>query len=637
MKSTVVFQPAGCRGMISCGNSVLTAARELGVAMEAPCGGGAVCGKCKVIINEMSNVSPVTEKEKKTLSAEELTNNYRLACSTQIYGDVLVIVPPESSLLNQVVLETGTVRPFSINPAVKKYYVELHKPTLADCRDDFSRLKAAMESRFIQLDKQITIDYQVLGSLPDVLRQSDWKVTVTLWQDSEIVAVEPGKVAKSYGIAVDVGTTTIAAYLCELTTGMTIAQASCMNSQVGYGDDVLSRISYCVTNEDGLAKLQQLIIADINTLVSNLSDKATINPEDILEIVLVFNTVMHHIALHINPQYIGSAPFAAVIKEAVNVKARELGIKIAASGYIHCLPLEAGFVGADNVAVLIAEQPHRQSKMSLIVDIGTNGEINFGNSEGVLSASCATGPALEGAQIKFGMRAAPGAIANISIDRKTKEPEIEVIESLVDNKTCLPRARGICGSGIIDAVAELFKAGIIRKDGSFNKDIQCSRLRKGATGKFEYVLAWAAETAIDQDITITQKDIRAVQLAKAALYAGAKILMQKKGVAEVECIALAGAFGSYINKVNALVIGMIPDCDPASVVAVGNAAGEGAKLALCDNEKRSEAQEVARFVQFVETAAEPNFQEEFLQAMYFPHGRDQFLHIAGIIDKIPRS
>jgi uncharacterized 2Fe-2S/4Fe-4S cluster protein (DUF4445 family) len=275
--------------------------------------------------------------------------------------------------------------------------------------------------------------------------------------------------------------------------------------------------------------------------------------------------------------------------------------------------------------------------MSLIVDIGTNGEINFGNKAGVLSASCATGPALEGAQIKFGMRAAPGAIGKISIDPETKEPEIEVIESATDSIPCLPRARGICGSGIIDAVAELFKAGIIRNDGSFNKNIQCSRLRKGDTGKFEYVLAWAAETAIDQDITITQKDIRAVQLAKAALYAGAKILMQKKGVTQVERITLAGAFGSYIDKVNALVIGMIPDCDPAQIVAVGNAAGEGAKLALCDQDKRAEAQEIAKSVQFVETAAEPGFQEEFLQAMYLPHGKDQFLHIAEILDKIPRS
>ena len=623
--------------MISRGKSVLTAARELGVTIEAPCGGGAVCGKCKIIIDTMASVSPISEKEKRSLSAEEVANNYRLACCAEICNDVVVIVPPESMALDQVVLEAGTARYFSVNAAVKKYYVELNKPTLADCRDDFDRLKAALESRFIQLNKQITIDYTLLCGLPDILRQSDWKVTVALWQDSEIVAVESGRVAKSYGIAVDVGTTTIAAYLCELTTGMTIAQASSMNSQVGYGDDVLSRISYCVTNEDGLAKLQQLIIADINTLVRNLSEKARINPEDVLEIVLVFNTVMHHIALRINPQYIGSAPFTAVIKEAMNVKARELGIKIAASGYVHCLPLEAGFVGADNVAVLIAEQPHRQSKMSLIVDIGTNGEINFGNKAGVLSASCATGPALEGAQIKFGMRAAPGAIAKISIDPETKEPEIEVIESATDSKPCLPRARGICGSGIIDAVAELFKAGIIRNDGSFNKNIQCSRLRKGDTGKFEYVLVWAAETAIDQDITITQKDIRAVQLAKAALYAGAKILMQKKGVAQVERITLAGAFGSYIDKVNALVIGMIPDCDPANIVAVGNAAGEGAKLALCDQDKRAEAQEIAKSVQFVETAAEPGFQEEFLQAMYIPHGKDQFLHIAEILDKIPRS
>ncbi|SDF58486.1 ASKHA domain-containing protein [Sporomusa acidovorans] len=634
MDYTVIFQPAGCRGKISCGKSVLTAARELGAAIEAPCGGGEVCGKCKVRIENQTSVTPVTGKERKTLSAQELADCYRLACCTEICGDAVIFVPQESRALQQVVMENGIARDCAVNPAVKKYSVELNKPTLADCRDDFARLKAALKSRFIQLDKQMAIDYKVLSQLPALLRQGGWVVTVTLWQDKEIIAVEPGRSEKVYGIAIDIGTTTLAAYLCELTSGVVVAQASCMNSQVSYGDDVLSRITYCINNEGGLAKLHHAIIADINNLVGTLTEKAAITADNIQDMVLVFNTVMHHITLNISPEAIGSAPFVSVIKEAVDVKARELGIKIGTGGYVHCLPIEAGFVGADNVAVLIAEQPYKQDAMTLIVDIGTNGEIDFGNKDGVLSASCATGPALEGAQIKFGMRAAAGAIARISIDPETREPALAIIGA-TEEQTSPVAARGICGSGIIDAVAELFKAGMIKSDGSFNKNIRTPRLRRGLDGKWEYVLVWADETAIGQDIAITQKDIRAVQLAKAALYAGAKILMRKKGVEKVERITLAGAFGSYINKENALVIGMIPDCDPAKITVVGNAAGEGAKLTLFDKAKRVEAKQTAQFVRFVETAAEPEFQEVFFQAMYLPHASDKFVHIDRILNKIP--
>jgi len=313
-----------------------------------------------------------------------------------------------------------------------------------------------------------------------------------------------------------------------------------------------------------------------------------------------------------------------------------LAITIAPGGYIHCLPIEAGFVGADNVAVLIAEEPYKQDKMTLIIDIGTNGEINFGNRAGILSASCATGPAFEGAQIKFGMRAAVGAIERVKVDPVTKEPEIKVIGQNTSDHEEIILAKGICGSGIIDAVAELFKAGIIQADGGFNKSIKSPRIRQGPDGKFEYVLVWAAQTAIGQDITITQKDVRAVQLAKAALYAGAKILMQKQGINKVDSVILAGAFGSYIDKENALVLGMFPDCNLEHVVAVGNAAGSGAKLALLNKDKRIEAQVVAQSVQFVETAAETNFQTEFFNAMYLPHAKDSFTHIQHILDKIPQ-
>lgn len=643
MQYTVVFQPSGCRGQVDRGTSLLAAARDLGVALEAPCGGAGSCGKCKVRIAESSlaaggfvslreHLSPLSEKEEKALSPAEMAAGCRLACCALVQGDVLVVVPEASRALKQVVLEEGIAREFCLRPAVRNYYVELNKPTLQDSRDDFSRLQDELQSRFIQLNKELRIDHAVLARLSAALRQGDWRVTATLWHDEEIIAVTPGRVERAYGVAMDIGTTTLAAYLCDLTSGRVVAQRSGMNSQVAYGDDVLARISYCAVEEDGLETLHRAIVGDMNGLLRDLAAEAGLEPAAVTEVVLVFNPVMHHLALRLDPEPIGRAPFVSAIRAALDLKGRELGLQIAPGGYVHCLPLEAGFVGADNVAVLLSERPYRQEKPGLVVDIGTNGEILCGDREGVFAASCATGPALEGAQIKFGMRAAPGAIEKVAIDPLSKEPALAVIGAAPGEA---PAPRGICGSGIIDAVAELFKAGIIKRDGGFRKDLATPRVRRGGDGKYEYVLAWAAQTAIGQDLTITQPDVRAVQLAKAALYAGAKILMRKKGVAAVESIALAGAFGSYLNKENALVLGLVPDCPLEAVQAVGNAAGEGAKLALFDLDKRAEAQRRAREVCFVETAAEAEFQQEFMDAMFLPHAQDEFPHIRHILAAIP--
>ncbi len=628
MQCTVIFQPSGRRCVVSQGQTILQASRESGVDIEAPCGGAGTCGKCKVKIEAgFFNLSPLTEQEKRILTSEETVEHFRLACAAEIQGDILVVVPEQSSRAKQVILETASEKTVNLNPAVKKYYLEIDKPTLEDYRDDFMRLKNALISRYTHLKDDLRIDYGVLLTLPGILRKSGWKVTIALWHETEIIAVEPGRVENACGIAVDIGTTTIAAYLCDLATGKVLKRDSMMNSQVCYGDDVISRISYCVMNDDGLARMHKMIIDDINTLIERMARAVAISNENIYEMVLVFNTAMHHITLNIDPRYMGNAPFASAIRTPMNIKARDLGMKIAKSGNIHCLPVEAGFVGADNVSVLIAEEPYKQGKMTLVIDIGTNGEIDLGNKDGMMSTSCATGPALEGAQIKHGMRAAPGAIERVKIDRATYEPECKIIGEEA-------YAKGICGSGIIDAVAELFKAGIVLPDGRFNKKLTLPRLRKGSDGKQEYVLVRAGDTAIGQDITITQKDIRSVQLAKAALYAGAKILMQKRGVDKVDSVVLAGAFGSYINKESALVIGMFPDCALDSITAVGNAAGEGAKIALLDTNKRFEAKEVAAFTQFVETAAEADFQTHFYEAMCFPHAKDSFPHIQHILEGI---
>lgn len=647
MAYQLIFQPAGRRGLVSESKTLLECSRDLGVAIEAPCGSGKVCGKCKVKIEEgffekfgidskMAHLSPLTDEERRILTPEELADNYRLACCTKICGDVLIFVPEESRGAKQVVLETGKERSFPLSPAVKKYFVQLVKATLEDHEDDFARLEKALCAKYAHLHQKITIDYTALLTLPAVIRDGDWQVTVTLWQDREIIAVEAGFAEKAYGIAVDIGTTTVAAYLCDLTNGAVLSQDSMMNPQVRFGEDVLSRITYGMMNDDGLAKMHQVIIDGLNTLTARMTASLGLNPSQVAEMVLVFNTAMHHIALNIDPQYMGRAPFAPGIRQSMDIKARDLGIKIAPGGNIHCLPVEAGFVGPDNVAVLIAEEPYKQEKMMLIIDIGTNGEIDFGNRQQLLSTSCATGPALEGAQIKFGMRAAPGAIEKITIDPGSLEPKFKVIGAddwYSASQTA--SAKGICGSGIIDAVAELFKAGIIESNGRFNLKLSSPRIRRGAVGKPEYVLAWAPETSIGSDITITQGDIRAVQLAKAALYAGAKILMQKRGISQVDSVTLAGAFGNFIDRESAMVIGMFPDCLLDQVVAVGNAAGDGAKLALLDAGKRVEAETVANFVQFVETATEPGFQSEFANAMSFPHAKDPFPHIQHILDRIP--
>ena len=636
-KFQVVFQPSGRRGLIEAGKSILQAAQELGVGIEAACGGGMVCGKCKVIPEFGSfdklalesgrdSLTPLTVVERKILSDEEQARGVRLACCTSIQGDVVVSVPKASQSAKQVVLEEGKGRSFEIKPAVKKLYVKLSPATLSDAKSDSARLLEAVEQQHGL--KGLQLDYTALTVLPRVLRQNDWQVTVTVRPDKgEIISVQGGRVTASTGVAIDIGTTTLAAYLCDLQTGDVLQKASRMNSQIGYGEDVLSRISYAAGNEDGLEKLHGIIINDINELLAELAERQGISVQEVDELVLVYNTAMHHLALKLYPGYVGRSPFAPAAADSLDIKARDLGIRMNPGGWVHSLPIEAGFVGADNVAVLLAEEPHKSEKIKLIIDIGTNGEIDLGNKERLLCTSCATGPALEGAQIKFGMRAAPGAIEKVTIDADTLEPRYKVIGSdewYPDVEHT--RAKGICGSGIIDVFAALFTAGIVGKTGRINGKLASRRIRKDENGKLEYVLVFAAETDIGKDIVINQADIRAIQLAKAALYVGAEYLMEKYGTDHVDEVILAGAFGSYIDKKSALAMGMFPDCDLEHVHAVGNAAGDGARIALLNIEKRAEAARLARQVEFVETAVEPDFQQRFMDAIALPHARHKFPH-----------
>ena len=636
----VIFQPSGRRGDITEEKTILEASRELGVEIESLCGGVQNCGKCKVkletgrferygITSLQEHLSPFTEEENECITEKERIEGYRLACAAHIQGDVLIFVPEESRIGQQVVRKGATQRSIALKPAISLYYLELSPPTLHDLLGDFDRLhKALRENHSLP---SLGIDYPMLLRLSSVLREGEWKVTVAVWMGREIIDIRPGKVTDIYGLAVDVGTTTVAAYLCHLHTGELVATETIMNPQVVYGEDIMSRIAYTTNQSGGLETIHQSIIEGLNRLIETITQKRNLRPEDILEITMVGNTVMHHLFLKMNPEYLGLSPFPPVIHRSIDVKARELGLRVHPSANVHVLPVEAGFVGADNVGVLIAQEPYHQDDMLLIIDIGTNGELVMGNRKKLTSASCATGPAFEGAHIKYGMRAVPGAIERIQIDPHTWNVRFKVVgKDAWNGEIENPEAKGICGSGIIDGVAELYRSGIIDKTGRFKKDIPSPRL-KVSDGSPEFIIAWKEETSIGKEITITQQDVRNVQLGKGALYTGAKLLMQKLGIKKLDKVVLAGAFGSYIDAKEALILGMFPDCNLEHIYAVGNAAGDGARIALLNREKRLEAEEIARRVEYVELTIEKEFQDEFMNSMAFPHMRDPFPHLKGIV------
>jgi len=646
-KHKVICQPSGRRGEVEDGKTLLEAAQSLGVDIEALCGNKKVCGKCKVRIEEgyfekdnidsgMAHISQLTDDEKKHIKPED-GPGIRLACSAAVHGDVKVFVPERSRAGKQVVRKAARDLTIALDPAVRKYNVVLAPPTLHDMTTgDYERVL-----KFLEDDYGLTglhFDFQVLRSLQDVLREGEWRVTVTVWMGREIIKVEPGFVEAAYGLAVDIGTTTCVGYLTDLSTGRVVNTESMMNPQVPYGEDVMSRITYAMTNDTGLETMHRAIISGLNDIIErSVSEICGECPDPgfaIDDLTIVFNTAMHHIFLGLNPIYIGRSPFIPAVQNSLDIKARDIGLKINPAAYIHVLPIEAGFVGADNVGVLIAEEQYKQDEIILVIDIGTNGELLLGNKDRVCSTSCATGPAFEGAQIKFGMRAAPGAIEVVQIDPETQEPRYKVIGK-TDWHSHLEKidAKGICGSGIIEVVAEMFKAGIIDKSGRFAKDLETPRVRNAVDGKPEYVLAWAEETSINADITITQADVRALQLAKGALYAGTKLMMKKLGVEKLDRVVLAGAFGSHISREASITLGMFPDCPIDMVYAVGNAAGDGARMALLNRDKRKEANDRARWVEFIEIATDPTFEKEFMQAMHIPHMKDKFPHLKELLAK----
>lgn len=645
----VIFMPSGRRGRIPRGQTVLAAARELGVAIESVCGGRLTCNKCRVrveqgqfakhgITSQDDHLSPASVEEIALLEALG-SPEMRLSCVAQVQGDLLLFVPPESRGQQQVIRKAAGDQTIALDPAVRQVTVLVDRAELGEHRGDWGRLRDALAEQW-QLDAR-RIDLHALQQLQPALREGNWRVTATLWHD-EVIDVSPGYQQASYGLAVDVGSTTVAAYLCDLHTGELLATEAAMNPQVSYGEDLMSRISYAMTERSGLDKMHKTIIDTLNRLAAAAARKVGIPPRQIHEVVFAGNTTMIHILLSLSPVELGAAPFALASRDPLDVKARDLGLRLHPAANAHVLPSQAGHVGADNVGVLLAVEPYLGDEVTLTVDVGTNAEILLGCRDWHFSASSPTGPALEGAQITFGMRAAPGAIERVRIDPETLEARFRVIGEprWSDEWQIGPEvpaeeqpsylAAGICGSGIVEVVAEMFLAGVISADGRFDTSRQHRRLRRVGR-RPAYILATAEQTAMGKPIVVTQDDVRNVQLAKAALYAGARLLMNRSGAERIDHVVLAGAFGSYIDPHYALVLGLIPDVAPEQISAVGNAAGDGARIALLNRQKRAEAAEVARWVRYVETAVDPDFQEEFVAALHLPHARDPFPHLEGVL------
>ena len=660
-KHTVILQPSGRRGQVDEGMSVRAAARELGVEIESICAENATCGKCMVLVEEgrfekynidskREHLSPMGVEERAYLMRRPKLlkdkgweiGQVRLSCQCKVLGNVLINVPEESRGNKQIVRKSARERAIEIKPSVRKYYVSMTPPNLERPIADWERLAKGLETSMGLVRRgeenlprwfDLNIDYQCLRTLSATLREAQWNVTVSVWQDKEVIEVQPGYVEDSYGAAVDIGSTTVALYLCNLRTGEMLAAESEMNPQIVYGEDVMSRIQYTIENKDGLKKLHKAVIGTLNKLLMQAARTAGIKTEEILEMVLVGNSTMHHLVLNLPPKDLGLAPFVPAIHQSVDVKARELGLQINSSGNIHVLPTIASFVGADTSAVILAEEPHKQDENWLLIDVGTNAELVLGNRKKLVCTSTPTGPALEGAHVEYGMRAAPGAMERVQIDETTLEPKYKVIGVEgwnTDHAEFKGHVKGICGSAIIDSIAELFRVGIIDSRGKFKKGLNSNRVREGESG-WEYVIAWAEETSIGRDIPITQQDVRQIQLAKAALFTAARTLLKRTGLQSPDKIILAGGFGSYIDKEKAMLIGLIPDCPLENVYAVGNAAGDGARIALLNMEKRKEIESVTRRVERFELPTDPEFQNQFMLATSFPHMSEPFEHIAHLI------
>jgi uncharacterized 2Fe-2S/4Fe-4S cluster protein (DUF4445 family) len=642
----LVFTPSGRRARFERGTTVLDAARRLGVDLDSVCGGRGICGRCQVSVSEGEHakhgisctaaaLGNVTGVEQEYARTHDLGTGRRLGCTARIEADVVIDVPPESQVYRQVVRKEADARAIAVDPVVRLYYVEVEAPELASPASDVGRLLSALGEEWGLED--LAVDPSVLRTIQRALRKGEpWRVTVAVHDETTITAIWPEFHDAAYGIAFDVGSTTVAGHLCDLHTGDVLASAGEMNPQIRFGEDLMSRVSYVMLNAGAEKELTRAVRGCLAKLTAELANDAGIERTDILEVTLVGNPVMHHLLLGIDPTELGGAPFALAVDTSLRLAASDLGLPVNPGARAYVLPCIAGHVGADTAGVILSEAPYATGDVTLIVDIGTNAEIVLGNRDRLLAASSPTGPAFEGAQISGGQRAAPGAIERVRIDPETLEPRLRVIGS--DAWSDEPgfadiRVTGICGSGIVEAIAELHLAGVIATDGTIDGALAARSPRIVADGRtFAYLLH-----AGEPELRVTQNDVRQIQLAKGALHAGCTLLMERYGIERVSRIRLAGAFGTHIDPVHALVLGLVPDCEPAQVTSAGNAAGTGARIALLDRSARAEIEDVVRRVEKVETAVEPRFQEHFVKAMAIPHETDAYERLGAVVGLPPRQ
>ena len=640
----VVFTPSGKRGNFPVGTPLLQAARSLGVDIDSVCGGRGLCGRCQVLVAEgefakhgvfssSASLSPFSEPEKRFSRHVPLADGRRLSCSARVEADVVIDVPASSQVHRQVVRKEADARAIELDPVVRLHYVQVKQPDMHDPSGDLRRLFEALQSEWGL--ENLTCDLSVLQTLQPTLRTGAWQVTVAVHAAKQIIGIWAGLHSKVFGLAVDIGSTTIAAHLCDLASGDVVASAGVMNPQIRFGEDLMSRVSYSMMNPGGAALMTAAVREALSGLAADVARQAGISHEDIFEATLVGNPIMHHLLLGIDPVELGGAPFALATDHSLNLRANVIDFTLHRNARIYVLPCIAGHVGADAAGMVLSERPDLADEMTLLVDVGTNAEIVLGNRERLVACSSPTGPAFEGAQISCGQRAAPGAIERVRIDRLTLEPRFKVIGSDLwsdepgfDAATAATGITGVCGSGIIEIIAEMYLAGIINQDGVLDGRMGSRSRRVIANGRtFAYVLHQGAV-----DMKITQTDVRAIQLAKAALYAGVALLMERLGVDRVDRIRLAGAFGSHIDVKYATILGMVPDCDLAQVRSAGNAAGTGARIALLDASSRGVIEALVRRIEKVETAIEPRFQHHFVEAMAIPHKTATYANLRKAVD-----
>jgi len=648
-EALVVFTPSGKRGHFPVGTPLLQAARSLGVDIDSVCGGRGLCGRCQVLVAEgefakhgvsssAASLSPLSEPERRFSRRAPLATGRRLSCSARLEADVVIDVPESSQVHRQVVRKEADAHVIELNPVVRLHYVQVREPDMHDPSGDLRRLYDALRTEWGL--EHLATDLSVLQTLQPTLRAGSWAVTVAVHAGRQIIAVWPGLKSQIYGLAVDIGSTTIAAHLCDLVSGEVVASAGLMNPQIRFGEDLMSRVSYSMMNPGGAALMSAAVREALCTLAADVAKSAAISPEDILEATLVGNPIMHHLVLGIDPVELGGAPFALATDMSMALRASAIDLVLHRNARVYVLPCIAGHVGADAAGMVLAERPDTGEATTLLVDVGTNAEIVLGNRDRLVACSSPTGPAFEGAQISCGQRAAPGAIERVRIDRETLEPRYKVIGcDLWSDEPGFPAATagtgitGVCGSGIIEVVAEMYLAGVINQDGVVDGRLAQRSPRIVVNGRtFAYVLS-APGAAVE--MKITQNDVRAIQLAKAALYAGIALLMERLGITRVDRIRLAGAFGSHIDVKYAIILGMVPDCDLAQVRSAGNAAGTGARIALLDETSRGTIEGLVRRIEKIETAIEPRFQQLFVEAMAIPHKTADYSELRKVVDLPP--